>query len=121
MYDKPPGTIQELLEPFPQQIRDLTDEIRQVILAVLPDSEENVYGGKKVGNVLYSVGGTGNVICGMQPQQTFVRVFFHRWERLKAQGYRIQGSGKHARHVKISAPSEIDAIGLTAMLNIVKE
>lgn len=121
MYKKPPENIVELFGPFPPEIKELGEEIRKEILDALPKAEENVYGGKKVGNVLYSVGGKNHVVCGMQPQEKFIRVFFHNWEKLKDAGYQVEGSGKNARHVKIESLSDLDNLELKKMINLVKK
>jgi hypothetical protein len=61
------------------------------------------------------------VICGLQPQKTFVRVFFHNWERLKAAGYLVEGSGKKARHIKVFSISGLENINLAEMIDIIKQ
>ncbi len=120
MYEKPPQSYSELFEPFSEEIKELGKVIRSKIIFALPEADENVYGGKKVGNSLYSIGGENNVVCGIQPQMNFVRVFFHNWERLKDAGYSVVGSGKNARHVKIKKKSDLDDFDLKAMVEIVR-
>lgn len=119
MYDQPPQDISALFAPFSQQIKTLGEAIRAQIKEALPQATENIYGGKKVANVLYSIDGKNNVICGMQPGDGFVRVFFHHWQRLQEAGYAVEGSGKNARHVKIASKEDLDALDLKTMLALV--
>ena len=74
-----------------------------------------------MGNVLYSVGAKNSVVCCMQPQNNFIWVFFHNWERLKDAGYRVEGSEKNTRHLKIEKRSDLDVLGLKRMVEMVKE
>ena len=121
MYDRPPQTFAELFSPFPEEISELGKEARNRIRLALPEAEERVYGGKKVGNVLYSVDRPNNVLCGIQPGETFIRVFFHQWEILKQAGYPVEGTGKNARHVKIKRLADFDEIDLAKMVSLVSK
>lgn len=118
MYEKPPKDFSELFAPFSREITELGKTARTAILEALPNAEETVYGGKKIGNVLYAANGESKVVCGMQPTATFVRIFFHQWQNLTAAGYRIEGSGKNARHVKIANMADFDRFDIKVMLEL---
>jgi hypothetical protein len=85
---------------------------------VIPESDEAVSGGARVGMVLYSIGGSNNVVCGFQPTQDMCRLFVHRWQQLKEAGYRLEGSGKNARHIKIRTIQELQSEKVADMIRI---
>jgi hypothetical protein len=120
MYSKPPVDFTELFAPFSDDIKTIGEKLRDIILRSTPSIEEHIYGGKKIGNALYSVGEKNNVICGLQPHNNFIRVFFHNWKMLKEAGYSIDGSGKNARHIKVETISSLNNIDLISMIEIVK-
>lgn len=106
MYDSPPQSFEALIAPFAPPIREIASWLRDLILAEFPQVEENIYGGTKVGNALYSVGATDRVALGIQPGERFVKLFVHDPEHLPATPFKLEGSGKHMRHVKLSSVPE---------------
>lgn len=71
-----------------------------------------------MGMALYSIDGANNVVCGIQPTADMCKLYFHGWEHLKKAGHRLEGSGKHARHIKIRAVEEVETKTITAMVKI---
>ena len=59
-----------------------------------------------VGNALHSAGSTERVALGIQPGQRFVKLFVRDPEHLPATPFKLEGSGKHMRHVKLSSIPE---------------
>lgn len=114
------ATFNDMLKPLPEPIRSAALELRRIIRVAIPDADEGIYGGPKIGMALYSIAGPNNVICGIQPTGTNCKLFFHGWEALVANGYKLEGSGKHARHVKLCSPSDIDAAEVTRMLAVAR-
>ena len=107
MYATPPQSFEELIAPFPTGIQEIATWLRHLITAEFPQLRENVYGGTKVGNALYSVGSTERVALGIQPGERFVKLFVHDPEHLPVTPFKLEGSGKHMRHVKLnSIPKE---------------
>lgn len=101
-YLHPPRTFEQVIQPFAPDIQSLCQAVRTHIQSALPKADEGVYGGTAVANVLYSIGGENNVLCGFQAAADHVKVFFHHWQTLKEKGVSIRGSGKHARHIKLT-------------------
>lgn len=106
VYQTPPATFDDLVEPMPENVRRNARDLRLLITEALPDAEENIYGGKKMGNSLYSIGGPNNVVCGLQPTERTCKLFVHGWRNLQDLGLRLEGSGKNARHVKVDAVTD---------------
>jgi hypothetical protein len=116
-----PTSFDELLEPIPEGICDIAIRFRTLVKDAIPDVDEAVSGGAKMGMALYSIGGANNAVCGLQPTENMCRLFFHGWKRLEEAGYRLEGSGKHARHIKIRALEELDAKQVADMIKIAAE
>lgn len=74
-----------------------------------------------MGMALYSIGDPQNVLCGIQPTTDLCKVFFHEWKELKQNGYKLEGSGKNARHIKINTLTDEFSETLPQMLLIVKK
>ncbi|MFW6084612.1 MAG: DUF1801 domain-containing protein [Gemmatimonadota bacterium] len=121
MTDYPPSgpeSFEELLAPLPEEVREVATRLRAVIGRALPDADEAVSGGAKMGMALYSLDGPNDVVCGIQPTGATCKLFFHGWRELKEAGYRLEGSGKHARHVKIPSVRELDPERIADMIEI---
>jgi hypothetical protein len=115
-----PRNFSELLMPVPGSTRDVATQLRKIIKTTLPDADEAFHGGGKMGMVLYSIDGPNNVICGIQPTDSICKLFFHGWKRLAESGYRLEGSGKNARHIKVGSPNEIEPAELAQMVMIAR-
>lgn len=118
-YEKAgPSSLEDLLAPLPREIQEVATRLRSIVNDSLPQADETVSGGAKMGMVLYSIKGPKNVICGIQPTDSMCKLFFHGWEQIKEAGYRLEGSGKHARHIKIRSTQEIKANQIGEMIKI---
>lgn len=106
MYYAPPKTFATLLAPYPTEIQEIATWLRDLILAEFPSVDENIYGGTKMGNALYSVGSPDRVALGIQPGPRFVKFFIHDPEHLGATPFKLEGSGKHMRHIKFNSVPE---------------
>lgn len=110
MYAEPPTTFEALVAPYPPQVREVATWLRRVIITEFPQLEENVYGGTKVAMALYSIGGADRVALGVQPGERFVKLFVHDPEHLPKTSFKLEGKGKHMRHVKLATiPAEREA------------
>lgn len=113
-------TFEELLAPLPDEVQKLATLIRECISDELPEADENVYGRQKMGMTLYSIDNPNSVICGIQPTETMCKLFFHGWQEFKRRGYKLEGSGKNARRIKLRTLSDFDSKTIREMLNVVK-
>lgn len=113
-----PANFKELVEPLPKRIVSVATRLRDIIETTLPDAEESFHGGAKMGMALYSIDGSNNVVCGFQPTEDLCKLFFHNWSKLKESGYRLDGTGKNARHIKIKSIQEIKRDEIAEMIRI---
>ncbi len=103
MYAEAPQTFEEMLEPFPAEVRDIAEWLRALLLSEFPQLDEHIYGGAKIANALYSIGGTERVAVGIQPGLRYVKFFLHDPEHLPETVFKLEGKGKHMRHIKLDA------------------
>jgi hypothetical protein len=103
VYAEPPQTFEEMVKPFSHEVREVAEWLRSLLLAEFPELDENIYGGSKVATALYSIGGTDRVALGIQPGGRFVKLFVHDPEHLPSTSFKLEGKGKHMRHIKLSS------------------
>ncbi len=101
VYKRKPESFNEMIAPFLKEIRSVALGLRRMIRESLPESEENINGGLIVAIALNSIGGPAKVVCGIQPDKNQCRLFLHNVADVKLPGVKIEGTGKHARHVKV--------------------
>lgn len=118
MYERPPETFAELIAPYPAEIQETAKWLQALILSEFPQVEENIYGGAKVGNALYSIGSADRVALGIMPGPRFVKLFIHDPEHLGETPFRLEGRGKHMRHIKFAAPPVAEREELLALARI---
>ncbi len=115
-YQTKPTTFDELIAPYSTDVQAIAGWLRGLIQEALPDAAENIYGGAKIGNALYSIGDASHVICGIQPAADLCRLFIHNVHNVKHPELKIEGSGKNARHVKVREVGKPSAEALKWLL-----
>ena len=87
----------------PQPVAAVARRLRAIVREELPEADENLYGGKAVQTVLYSLGGTNNVVCGFQPSGKGYCIFYlHHITAEDSSVFKLEGKGGGNRHVKFS-------------------
>jgi hypothetical protein len=98
-----PRTPADVFDSQPAAVRQLAHQLRQLIFRTLPDLTEAAYGGAKVRLTLFSLGSPTNTVCGIQPGAAGCLLYFHHIVPEDSSILKIEGQGKHARHIKIEA------------------
>ena len=115
--------VEDVIAEHPEEITELFYKLRALILSLDERIDEDVYGGKVVKMVSFSVSRTDNVMAVLSPSENHCKLFLHYPDDIDAMGLKLEGKGKHARHIKIkpSDPWEEDKIqyALTQVLAIV--
>lgn len=110
-----------LLANKPQSIQQIAMQLKGLALRTDKHIQEHVYGGEKVKVALYSIGNINNVLFGLQPAEKCCILYLHFTETADTMSLKLEGDGKHARHVKISEMTEELALELKqVMKNILK-
>jgi hypothetical protein len=95
--------------------------LRELVTRLEPNAIENVYGGTKIGIALYSIGAANKVLCGIQPARGQCLLYIHHVTEADAPDLPLMGAGKNNRHLKFTAPPEIDAKAIGALLRVARE
>lgn len=110
-----------LLANKPEPIKQIAMQLKGLALKADKHVHESVYGGEKVKVALYSIGNINNVLFGIQPAEKFCILYLHYTETADTMSLKLEGDGKHAKHVKIAAMTEELALELKqVMKNIVR-
>lgn len=117
VYIEPPDTFEQMIAPYPAMIQTTASKLQHLILNNLPQLTEQVSGGNKVANALYSFTAPNQVVCGIQAGNNACKLFIHHFEQARGMGFNIEGSGKHARHIKFHHPDDIQADTLVPLLH----
>ena len=118
MYDRPPRSFAEFIDPFPAPIQETARWLRAVIRESFPHVAEEISGGSKVANALYSVGSRDAVALALQPGPRFVKLFIHDPEHLGTTTFELEGRGKHMRHIKFTEPPRARREELIALMSV---
>lgn len=105
-YPAPPTTFEQLVAPFAANVQEAAVALRAIFRARFPDAVESVSGGLKFATALYSFTRPTNVAFGLQPTPTHCKLFLHHVRPGDIAGLRLEGSGKHARHVKVASADD---------------
>jgi hypothetical protein len=112
MYEQPPETFEAMAAPFPAEIREIAERLRALLVSRFPELDEGIHGGTKVANALYSVGAPDRVALGIQLGPRFVKLFIHDPEHLPETDFKLEGKGRHMRHIKLASypEAQVDAL-----------
>lgn len=96
-------SFESAIENVSDDLQEVAQSIRQIILKTDKRIEENIYGAK-VKTVLYSIGGPNNVLYGIGTGKDHIKLYLHHTDKpeVSTDGLKLEGKGKHARTVKIS-------------------
>jgi hypothetical protein len=114
---QPPRTFDEMIAPHPPEVREAALWLRDVILTEFPHLDETIYGAS-MANALYSVGSKDRVALGIQPGPKAVKLYVHDPQHLETKAFKLEGSGKHMRHVKFTAKRDDLRVELIALIRI---
>ena len=108
-------TVTELLTSYSPEIRNLALRLRALILDVIPNALEQVDPSDKI--IGYGFGRKyADLICAIAPFKTYVNLMFSKGTELPDPAGLLVGTGKRARHVKITTASDVDSPALRALL-----
>lgn len=100
--------FEDILENKPEEMKGIALQVRSLILKTDKRIAEGVYGGEKVRMSLYSIGGDTNVLYGMGVDKDHIKLYLHHTNKpdVDVAGLKLEGRGKHAKHVKIRTVDE---------------
>ncbi len=111
----PETTLEEFLAPCSPPIRELTLAARTLILRVFPDALEMVDVPSKI--IAYGRGRKyADLVFALAPFNAHVNLMFARGASLPDPAGLLQGSGKRARHVRLTSLADLRQPDLLALL-----
>ena len=84
-----------------EKIVEIMQQLRALSLTIHPEIEEDFYGGNTVQMALYSIGRKDNPIHGIAAGKDHCKLFFHHFDKVDVSMFKLEGKGKHSRHIKI--------------------
>ena len=103
------------LAPYSSEVQSIALKIRALILEVLPGTTEQLDVTSRI--IAYGDDRTyKGLICAIAPQKNYVNLMFSRGTQLPDPGGLLEGTGKHARHIKIKTLPECDNPEIIALL-----
>jgi hypothetical protein len=105
------------LASYPPQIQKLALDLRALVLSVLPSAIEQVDPPSKI--IAYGIDRTyAGLVCAIAPYRTHVNLMFARGAELPDPEHLLEGTGKRARHVRITARAEVENPALRTLLEV---
>jgi hypothetical protein len=112
---------EKLVGSCPPEVAEVAERLRAIVKRVLPQASEGVYGGAKTVIALYSIGGSQNVICGIQPAAKHCLFYIHHVQQQDSAVLKLEGKGKTNRHVKVSDTAAIEESEVERLLGLAVE
>jgi hypothetical protein len=114
---RPSRTFEDLLTGYAAPLQDVCRALRGLVQENEPELKEGIYGGAKVGLALYC-SAAGKVVCGIQPSGEDCLFYLHYLQPADSARLRLEGQGKHARHIKIRKLDAATRDELSALLRL---
>ncbi|MBR9922311.1 MAG: DUF1801 domain-containing protein [Bacteroidetes bacterium] len=106
----------EFLKKSPKNSGLIAEKLREMILPLDESIEEDLRVTKTMSSAFYSIGAPSNVIAMVNPGKEHCKIYFHHFEKVDIRGLKLEGKGKHSRHLKIKEWKEVDAETVRAIL-----
>jgi hypothetical protein len=104
-----PASLSSFLSGLREGQAEIVDELRAAVRHAVPKATEAV----KQGWLFFELEGP---ICFIQPHSRHVNLAFWRGAHLPDPSGRLQGTGKHMRHIKIATPGDIDRRAIASLV-----
>jgi len=107
--------LDEFLNAYSPQIRELAMKTRGLILEVFPGAVEQVDVPSKI--IAYGTGTRyADLICAIAPFSAHINLMFSKGASLPDPDGLLEGTGKKARHVKIRQVEDLERPAVRALL-----
>src|SRR5687768_3962835 len=95
-----PDDMQQFLDEYPLEVAALTLQVREAILALLPNAVEKVYLGWQGIGFHHA---TAGYVCAIFPGRSGVKIGFEHGNLLHDPDHLLEGSGNQVRYLVVSA------------------
>jgi len=109
------AALEEFISGYNSSVQQLVRETRRVILDAFPNAVEVVDPPSKI--VAYGFGTRyKDLICAIAPFQAYVNLMFSQGTQLPDPDHLLQGTGKRARHLRITTVEEANRMETRRMI-----
>ena len=109
------GLLDQFLAAYTPEVRDLVLRTRALITRLLPGAIEQVDLPSKI--IAYGYGRSyASLICAIALQKSYVNLMFSRGTELPDPAGLLVGTGKRARHVKLTGVEDVERPEVAALL-----
>jgi hypothetical protein len=110
-------TLGDFLASYQPQVQELALALRALIVRVLPAAIEQVDPPSKI--IAYGTDRTyAGLICALAPYRAHVNLMFAQGATLPDPEHLLEGTGKRARHVRITERADVENPALRTLLEI---
>ena len=109
--------FEEMIDGFNESVKTISCILRNKILSLDSDIVEHVGGGSKVGGASYSIGTAYNMIALISPADDHCKLYIHHFDKVDTSPLKLEGSGKHSRHIKLHDITELPRADLKRILH----
>lgn len=115
MRKRVPAEVRAFLTAYNPTVQEVALKARALVLEVAPEAVEQIDVSAKM--LAYGFAATyKDMICAIQPHKTYVNFGLPRGAELPDPKKLLTGTGKHARHVKLTSAEQVDMPELRALL-----
>ena len=114
--DEQLGSFEAILKPHPKQIQEVARALRALIETLHPDAVETPRNGERC--TTYGIGPRKmtQAYAYIMPLKSSVNLGFYHGIALRDSARLLSGTGKSARHAKITDITEVDSPAIKALL-----
>lgn len=113
-FETPPTNWEEVLAGYPSAMQEVTVALRDVVRDALPMATETVQGAKMMGYAQYWIDERNDVVAMISPEDAHVKLYVHHIRSDASGNLKVEGTGKNARHVKLTS---VDPAAIQSLLN----
>ena len=107
--------VKDFLASYPPEVQKLALALRALVLNVFPSAIEQVDPPSKI--IAYGTDRTyAGLICAIAPYRAYVNLMFAQGASLPDPEHLLEGTGKRARHVRITERAEVENPALRTLL-----
>lgn len=115
MRKRVPAEVRAFLTAYNPTVQEVALKARALVLEVAPEAVEQIDVSAKM--LAYGFAATyKDMICAIQPHKTYVNFGLPRGAELPDPKKLLTGTGKHARHVKLTSAEQVDMPELRGLL-----
>lgn len=108
--------FENIIQPYPENIREIAIRTRSLIYSVLPELTEVVWDKQKVAGYGTGIKKNSEHFCWIMPTKNHVNLGFNYGSELPDPHNILEGTGKLFRHFKVKSVEDLKNENLTELL-----